>query len=330
MNFLAFLVESNIYLVIFFAFYRLALHKLTFHNAARIYLLLSTVISFILPLISFGNANVLSAGITPVLLPNPPAEPSGFSKVVLGVYLSVSFVLLVRLILTLLRLRTLIKFANKQTKVRRKHIIVGLTDEPFSFMNYIFLSADHKDNEITIRHESVHVDQLHSFDLLFLELVVVINWFNPVVYLLQKRVKAIHEFIADKSVISSNMEKSEYADFLLQHCRPQPFRHIGSALLDFSIMRERFIMLYSKGSRKSNLFWYFISLAPVLIIAITISFSGFNPSYKLKPHISVQAHSPEPSPYVSKLPRSYKERDGQGRTIIVQDVVIPPNPFTYR
>lgn len=330
MNFLAFLVESNIYLVIFLAFYRLALHKLTFHNAARIYLLLSTVISFILPLISFGNADVLSASITPVLPPNPSAEPSGFSRVVLGVYLAVSFVLLVRLILTLLRLRTLIKFANKQTKVRSKRIIVGLTDEPFSFMNYIFLSADHKDNEITIRHESVHVDQLHSCDLLFLELVVIINWFNPIVYFLQKRVKAIHEFIADKSVISANTGKSEYADFLLQHCRAHPRRYIGSALLDFSIMKERFIMLYSKNSRKRKILWYFISLVPVLIIAIIISFSGFNPSYKLKLQTSAQAHSPEPSPYVSKLPRSYKERDDQGRTIIVQDVVIPPNPFTYK
>jgi TonB family protein len=90
----------------------------------------------------------------------------------------------------------------------------------FSFFNNIFISENTfngDDSEKIIAHEKVHISQLHSFDLLFAELVCIIQWFNPFAYLLKKAIRENHEFLADQEVISAYNDPSTYRLLLLTY-----------------------------------------------------------------------------------------------------------------
>jgi len=94
-------------------------------------------------------------------------------------------------------------------------IIISNSSMAFSFFKSIFLGDKviAKDHESIVKHELVHIRQRHSYDLLFFELMRILGWFNPLVYVYQSRVSELHEFIADAQVAKTN-KKAQY-EFLL-------------------------------------------------------------------------------------------------------------------
>ena len=92
---------------------------------------------------------------------------------------------------------------------------------PFSFFNYIFitnsyqsLSAD--DLQRIKDHEKVHAQQLHSLDVLFIEFISIIFWFNPLLIYLKKSIQEIHEYIVDEKIAERGKGKKDYAELLLK------------------------------------------------------------------------------------------------------------------
>jgi hypothetical protein len=94
--------------------------------------------------------------------------------------------------------------------VKYKNATLVLVDEktlPHTFLNHIFVNFDDY-NQRTIEdelytHELVHVTQKHTLDILFIELLITIFWFNPLLYLYKKAIQLNHEFLADQKVVES-------------------------------------------------------------------------------------------------------------------------------
>jgi hypothetical protein len=92
------------------------------------------------------------------------------------------------------------------------------SDAPFSFFNLVFWNRDIEiesaEGQQVFRHEFYHVREKHSVDILFLEIVTALFWFNPAFHLIKKEIKAIHEFLADRNVVSAD-NRYDYAELLI-------------------------------------------------------------------------------------------------------------------
>jgi biopolymer transport protein ExbD len=98
--------------------------------------------------------------------------------------------------------------------------IVQLREEipPFSFFRYVFVNKDVYDKKDFLKildHEITHIRQLHSFDLILAHSLSILQWFNPLVWQLQKAIKTNHEYLADKQVVDQGHELFDYQSLLL-------------------------------------------------------------------------------------------------------------------
>ncbi|WP_313114318.1 M56 family metallopeptidase [Aequorivita sediminis] len=221
-----YLLKSAACLALFFAFYKLFLENTSIHNFKRFYLSGSLLASFLIPLITFTTYVEAS----PIIATHTAATPQQifietettvnyWSFVLWTVYgLGVLF-----FILKFFRnLFSLIQKIKKNPKFRNSSFINILLSEnviPHTFFSYIFLNKTQFENhEIpaeVMLHEEAHARQKHSFDVIFVELLQIVFWFNPLLYFIKKSIKLNHEFLADRAVLSAGAETSEYQKILL-------------------------------------------------------------------------------------------------------------------
>lgn len=214
MNGLSYLLQVNMYLIAFYTFYSIFLKKETFFHLNRFYLIGSTLVSFFIPILQ--SEWVKNLGIseqvqeatlnfnvqTYALLFQPQAEIPVLllGDVLLWIYFAVAGALFVRFIFQIYTALRAIK-ENESLKA-------------CSFFGYIAVDETLEGKEAIMVHELVHAQQLHSADVLFFELVAIINWFNPIVYLYKQAIKNIHEYIADAAACETLPEKADYARLL--------------------------------------------------------------------------------------------------------------------
>jgi TonB family protein len=213
MNGLNYLLQSNLYLIIFYAFYWLLLRKETFNNYNRAYIVLSGVASFTIPL---WNLDVIQAwfitqktrdAITQMNIGEfVIAKGKSESDFQITDYLSVIYgfgclILGAKLIMNIFNLY---QFMYGIAPIKKA----------FSFFNNIFIAEGLDPDDVIYDHERVHASQYHSFDVLLFEVIGIICWFNPVIYLYKIAIKNIHEFIADEIASAKMPSKVEYAMLL--------------------------------------------------------------------------------------------------------------------
>src|SRR6202012_5728951 len=116
-------------------------------------------------------------------------------------------------------------------------------DVAYSFFKKIRLNNQIDGSDIIHAHEQVHANQWHSADVLIIEAVMIINWFNPVVYLYRFAIKYIHEFIADRQVILSGRDKADYAMLLLNQTFNVPAHGLVTPFYTRSMLKKRIMML---------------------------------------------------------------------------------------
>lgn len=149
-------------------------------------------------------------------------------------------------------------------------IIVHINDEvpPFSFMKWIFLNPSiltEHDLQQVLTHEKVHVKHKHSLDLLVAQIIGIFLWFNPLTWRIQKSIKTIHEYIADRAVISQGHGLFDYQSLLLSQ-----LISIRSVELvnNFNVLsiKKRIAMM---NKQKSGRWAYFkvLLVMPILFVA---------------------------------------------------------------
>ena len=129
-------------------------------------------------------------------------------------------------------------------------VVVHNSNMAFSFFRSIFLGDQvlEKEHKSIIQHELVHIEQRHTWDLLFFELMRIIGWFNPLVYVYQNRVSELHEFIADAKVAKTH--KSEQYQLLLSQVFQTQHISFINQFFKSSLVKKRIVMLQKSKSKR--------------------------------------------------------------------------------
>lgn len=269
MNILNYLLQTNLYLILFMGFYTLVLKNETFFRQNRIYLNTSTLLSFIIP---FINSNwfqelfitqKLRETIVPtqmiyetvIVSANEGTKNWAIGDVILWVYAGVMAILL---------LRFLFRLALLNSKLQPKK------GAAYSFFNTMVVDRELPESGIIIDHEKVHMREWHSADVLFIELGSIINWFNPVVYLYKKEIRHIHEFIADEEAASGMHSKSDYALLLFSNTLGVQPNQLSNNFFNNSLLKRRIIMLNKNKSHRTGLWKYGFSV-PLFVLMLIFS-----------------------------------------------------------
>ncbi|MBL7706415.1 MAG: T9SS type A sorting domain-containing protein [Taibaiella sp.] len=261
MALLLILFKINLCLLVFYLVYRLALRKLTFFNFNRIFLLAAIVLSTIIPFLEYSTVarsriqNMQSVtGIQPSLLLVRDTPQKGLSIVDwalsfywAGVIVMAGFFLL--------QLISLIAFYRNTQKYQVAGQTVRTSKEPispFSFLGSIFVNPwDHSSEELQhiLDHESVHVKQWHSIDILAGELKRIFCWFNPAAWLMLRAIRENLEFIADRKVLQNGTDARQYQYALLatQQGRGNPLSN------NFNISHLKFRITMMNRSKSSDM-----------------------------------------------------------------------------
>lgn len=121
-----------------------------------------------------------------------------------------------------------------------------------------------------LKHEETHVAGGHSLDVILFEIVAIINWFNPLIYLYKRSIKLIHEFIADDKATSDGEDKGSYSQLLVSHAFGMAPQQLFNSFSTSSQLRRRLKMLYKSKSPRIALFKYGLS-APLFLALVILS-----------------------------------------------------------
>ena len=266
MSFAHYLLQVNLYLIVFFGFYKLLLDKETYFTLNRIYLVAAGVLSLSIPFIRLEwlteqraaqqvytsvNWEAVLAQATIVTERN-----TGFNWGNAFVYIYCAGILffLGRLVFNLLAVKKLIS--------------INKAGSAFSFFGKKVIDQELPQMDVIDIHEEAHIKQWHTVDILFFEIIGIITWLNPVIYLYKKAIKNIHEFLADELAAEFQGDKAEYAMLLLSKSFGISPNALTNGFLEKSLIKKRIFMLHKERSKKIAIMKYgiFIPLFALLIV----------------------------------------------------------------
>ena len=290
-----YVLESTVSLLLFLIVYRLLFANLTHFSWMRVYLLISVLLSLVLPLIiipihwrssishsdlynnyrlifgnqlnGFSNAqSINNSGID---------RPQLLLILIIGLYLIGLLYKSYNFARNLQTIRTCIK---QNPKVRDGgYWFVNLNNimPPFTFFNYIFITNSYQnlssDELQRIKdHEKIHARELHSLDVLFIELISILFWFNPLLVYLKKSIQEIHEYIVDEKIVERGKGKKDYAELLLKLASEVKGFNLSAGFSGNQIKRR--IVMISKQRSLPGQKLMFVILVPLTMLLI-LSFS---------------------------------------------------------
>ena len=291
---IAYIINMSLCALLLYAIYAVLLERENRHRFKRMYLLVSLVFSLLVPFIEF-EVNVTQMPASFEMLYNiQPVETvmGGESQHFLTettelnenlTHFNYLPVWLLYLIITSLFLFRFIRNCrhivlkackNKSVDYRgAKIILVNEKVTPYSFGRYIFINSVDYDNGLVpdeiINHEWVHVRQRHTYDILFIELLIALGWFNPIFYLYRNKIRHNHEFLADEAVVGKNKALiPDYLSILINHISQNKKINFTS-YFNYLITKKRIIMI-TKTTSKKRAWGSSLTLIPVFLAAIFI------------------------------------------------------------
>ncbi|SOD20172.1 M56 family metallopeptidase [Pedobacter xixiisoli] len=269
-----YLLQVNIYLVVFYAFYRLLLAKETYFVFNRIYLIGAGIFSLTIPFMQiewFGKQAIsqqiyvqvsqINDIITQPITAAPVQHGFNWGLLIAGIYLIGTFFFTVRFILQLYAVKKMLEGVKS-----------GLA---FSFWKQKVVAQNLPEVATVNHHEDIHIKQLHTFDVIFFEILGIITWFNPIIYLYKETVKSIHEYLADEAAAKFQGDKETYAILLLNQAFGVNTNKLTNGFFKKSMVKKRIFMLYKERSKKTAILKYgiFVPLfaAALLLSSATIS-----------------------------------------------------------
>lgn len=275
-----YLLKFSACLLVFWLLYVLLLEKQQMHRFKRFYLLGSFVVALVIPQLTIieyiepivQNYEVSNA-FTPIkaeFVPQPINEaPVITLEAVSWTIYSLGVLLFsARFAINLYRLYRRI---SKNTIYKDRNFIYVLLTEyriPHSFFTYIFVNQSQFENnqipEEVKLHEETHAKQLHSLDILLLELLQIVFWFHPLVYILKHHVKLNHEFLADDAVLQQGIATKNYQNILLQFSSNTHNHQLASAI-NYSSFKKRFTVMKTQTS-KTRIWLSTLLVLPILAL----------------------------------------------------------------
>lgn len=281
-NVLIYVLESSICLGVFYLFYLTVLHNQTAYQYNRFYLLLASLLSFVLPLLeipigmSGGTSSIKGSGegyflLNPIAVNQADAAASSFN-------LSEAMMLLyaagagLTLFLFLKQIFHLIKIIRKNKHFTKEHYFLVHTEGKLpasSFFRYLFWDNTQQlsfyEQQQIMTHEEAHIRYGHSYDILYMALLKIVFWFHPLVYLYEKALIETHEYMADAEVLQRTHPK-EYARLLTKRL----FAHMELSLVNHFYKSRTLKRIKMMNLKNQKTPWY--KLVLVVPIALTVFF----------------------------------------------------------
>lgn len=295
MSFLNYLLEVNVYILIFYGFYYLLLRSETFNSVNRYFLIVSTITAFLMPFLQIGALhNFYTSGDEGTFIESSFRDPRMFTAVpykakgwvqyytpLIWLYAAGVMIFLFHLFVNIWGIVRLIMRANRIKEGKVTFISLRESDEKaFSFFNFLFIHTDLEEKQTVIDHELVHIHQKHSIDILLFEIVQAICWFNPIAYFLKKDIRLVHEYLADDKATQTSLGKHAYALFLIRNSFGLPSHRITSQFFNQSILKRRINMLNKrKSSARARL--RLLLLLPLSAAMVSIGTMSFKKDYSL-------------------------------------------------
>ncbi len=284
-----------------YTYYWFVLRNKQFHQYNRFYLMGISVLSCLVPFIKIDiikeqvvaapkvlNFVDLIADKNSIIEQDVIVKSSQFTwdNMVLIIAISISLLLIIKFIKSLWNVRKLIRVYPMKKLANLYLVMTDVKGTPFSFFKYIFwntsIDLNGEVGKKILAHEVAHIEENHSFDKLFIELQLIIGWFNPITWLIRNELYLIHEFIADQKSIQNN-DTSVLAELLLASAYPSQ-QHILSNSFFFSPIKRR-IQMFTKTNTKYS---YLRRLTILPIMAATVLLFAFrNGNLDSKPIIKL-------------------------------------------
>ena len=283
-DFFVYILKSSVCLATFYLFYRLLLSRETFHRFNRIALLSVIILSVVIPFISIMTEE-------PVALQRPMQNleyllqmaqmqtevevqtgDSFWLPLLFVVYLVGCLFFFGRFLYSTLWIYRTIRKGEKQLLPDGKKLVVTAENiSPFSWMGHIVISRKDMEEggEEILTHEMAHIRARHSIDMLVCSICVVLQWFNPAVWLLKQELQNIHEYEADENVISNGVEAKKYQLLLIKKAvGSQRFTSMANSFNHSKLKKRITMMLKRKSNPWARLkYLYVLPLTAVAVVA---------------------------------------------------------------
>jgi len=194
-----------------------------------------------------------------------PRIQLGVWQVVGGVYIIGVAVMLLLFLVKVGRLVVLIVRSPKEKREGYTAVFTGNNQGSFSFFRYAFFPDESVAPDI-VRHEQSHIAHGHSWDILFAEVMIILQWFNPFIYKYKKELQSLHEYQADRDVVATGIDKKDYMMLILQQCTAADFSGISN---NFSlILTKKRIKMITRNEKAKGLWWRLLATLPVLAVLL--------------------------------------------------------------
>ncbi len=273
--------KAAIALAVFYMFYRLLLSKETFHRFNRIVLLSTAALSFVLPLcvITFkevvvvpamkASSETIVAEVAETVAMVPEASAPIWPVVLCSLFVLGALAVLVHVAVSIIGIRRIISNGSRQTLESGETLIITETDTaPFSWMKYIVISREDYQSGYShiLTHEKAHIALRHSWDILFVDMITALQWFNPAIWMLKADLRALHEFEADDAVLRSGANIKEYQYLLIRKAVSKSGYSVANSFNHSTLKARITMMLNQKSSRMSA--WKALYVIPLVGISL--------------------------------------------------------------
>lgn len=219
----------------------------------------------------------IAVKITPAVVKSPGIS---FTQMLIILYFSGVVLLLFRFLRNIIFISHQKRLSENTNYSGQRLVLVDSQVNPYCFLNSIYVSKlDYLENRIDnelLNHEVQHIKQAHTIDIIFMELIQIFYWFNPIIILYNKAARVNHEYLADNAVLNDSITVKYYADILLNFisCR----RNIPlTSGFNQSLTRKRLIMMVKPKSKRV---FYGLKISMtiflIMIVSLFLSFRQLN------------------------------------------------------
>jgi len=285
LTFAYYLLKVSVCCGLLYGYYLVALRNKKFHQYNRFYLLLTVLLSLIIPLIRIKFWQETAPHEMPaiklmkiVAMRDAIAEEtlrSAFgswiiNNIFLVIFSLISVTFLSLLITGIVRIIILIRSNPNKSWNNVNFIFTEAKGTPFSFFRYIFwnknIDLQTQEGKLILQHELTHVHEKHSADKLFINAALIIGWLNPFFWIIRKELTMIHEFIADEKAIS-NGDVHTFSAMLLKTAYPQhSFATLENPFFHSPIKRR--LIMFTTSKKPSYSYLRRLMILPLLSFVI--------------------------------------------------------------
>ena len=280
-EFLIYQGKAAIALAVFYMFYRLLLSKETFHRFNRIVLLGTAALSFVLPLCVItlkevvvvpamtGSSETIIGEVAETVAMVPEVSVPIWPVVLCAIFTLGALAVLIHVVISIIGIRRMIRSGNSQALASGETLIITETDTaPFSWMKYIVISREDYESGYSqiLTHEKAHIALRHSWDILFVDMITALQWFNPAIWMLKADLRALHEFEADDAVLRSGANIKEYQYLLIRKAVSKSGYSVANSFNHSTLKARITMMLNKKSSRMSA--WKALYVIPLVGISL--------------------------------------------------------------